>query len=95
MAVIMQFYERFDELEQLRKIFVALDKSQDGLLSLDEIRTGLTQIMGHVRGNLSEFEELMKALDKNCNGVIDYTEFLTAAVSKQRLLSQDNLKLAF
>ena len=44
---------------------------------------------------MKEFEELLIAIDKNCNGVVDYSEFLTAAVCKQRLLSMDNLKLAF
>jgi Ca2+-binding EF-hand superfamily protein len=28
------------------------------------------------------FEEIMTSLDKNMNGVIDYTEFLTAASNK-------------
>jgi Ca2+-binding EF-hand superfamily protein len=64
-------------------------------LTLDEIHEGLTTIMGHVKGNLKEFEDLMISLDKNCNGVIDYSEFLTAAVSKTKLLTTDNLKTAF
>ena len=37
----------------------------------------------------------MIALDKNHNKVIDYSEFLTAAVSKSRLLSHENLLKAF
>ena len=37
----------------------------------------------------------MGALDKNCNGVIDYSEFLVAAANKELLLSTENLKLAF
>ena len=91
----MQFYERCEELEQLRKIFVELDRDNNGLISLEEIQKGLNKVMGHLKGNLKEFEELLIALDKNCNGVVDYSEFLTAAVSKQRLLSMENLKLAF
>lgn len=87
MAVIMQFYERCEELDQLRLTFIDLDRDKNGLLTLDEIHKGLTRVMGHLKGNLKEFEELLIALDKNCNGVIDYSEFLTAAVSKQRLLS--------
>lgn len=51
--------------------------------------------MGHVKGNLKEFEELMIAIDKNCNGVIDYSEFITAAVNKTKLLSVENLRIAF
>ena len=41
------------------------------------------------------FEEIMNALDKNCNGVIDYSEFLVAAANKELLLSTGNLKMAF
>lgn len=37
----------------------------------------------------------MDDLDKDCNGVIDYTEFLTAAINKNKLLSQENLLTAF
>ena len=51
--------------------------------------------MGHVKGNMKHYEEIMIALDKDCNGMIDYSEFLTAAVDKNKLLSQKNLKLAF
>ena len=80
--MIMQFYERCEELEQLRKIFVELDRDNNGLISLEEIQKGLTKVMGHLKGNYKEFEELLIALDKNCNGVVDYSEFLTAAVSK-------------
>lgn len=37
------------------------------------------------------FEEIMQSLDRNCNGVIDYTEFLTAAANKEHLLTDLNL----
>ena len=57
------------------------------MLSIEEIRDGLKRVMGQIKGNLKEFEDLLLALDKNLNGVIDYSEFLTAAVNKQRLLS--------
>jgi calcium-dependent protein kinase len=41
------------------------------------------------------FEEMLTSLDQNCNGVIDYTEFLTAASNKEHLLSDTNLLFAF
>ena len=41
------------------------------------------------------FEEIMHSLDRNCNGAIDYTEFLTAASDKEQLLSDLNLRFAF
>lgn len=37
----------------------------------------------------------MNSLDRNCNGAIDYTEFLVAASNKETLLTDINLKFAF
>ena len=62
--------------------FIDLDRDKNGLLTLDEIHKGLNKVMGNLKGSQKEFEELLVSMDKNCNGVIDYSEFLTAAVSK-------------
>ena len=51
--------------------------------------------MGKIKTKSSEFEQIMVDLDKDCNGVIDYSEFLTAAINKHRLLTQENLEIAF
>ena len=52
-------------------------------------------MLGHVKGSMKIFDEIMQTLDKNCNGVIDYSEFLVAAADKDMLLNLTNLKLAF
>jgi calcium-dependent protein kinase len=72
-----------------------LDTSNDGLLTLEEIKEGLTTVMGKVKGKQKIYEAILITLDKDCNGVIDYSEFLTAAVNKTKLLSKDNLRTAF
>ena len=59
------------------------DQSNDGFLQLEEITAGLKEVLGHVRGSLQIFEEILQTLDKNLNGKIDYTEFLTAAADKE------------
>ena len=41
------------------------------------------------------YEEIITDLDKNCNGVIDYSEFLVAAADKEQLLNLTNLQVAF
>ena len=51
--------------------------------------------MGNVKGNMKIFDDIMASLDKNCNGVIDFTEFLTAAADKDVLLSEKNLRMVF
>jgi len=83
--------EKLDSLGELKIIFNKLDHSGDGLLQLEEITTGLKKVFGNVKGNMKIFEEIMLSLDRNCNGVIDYTEFLTAASNKENLLNDMNL----
>ncbi len=42
-----------------------------------------------------EYQQLMMSLDKDGNGVIDYTEFITGAIDKVTLLNKKNLETAF
>ena len=43
--------------------------------------------MGSLKGGAKEYEALMKTLDKNGDGVIDYTEFITAAINREHVLN--------
>ena len=90
-SVILSFHQRFDEMDRLRKIFIALDKSNDGMLTMEEIHEGLVQVMGNVKGNMREFQELMLEVDQDGDGLIDYSEFLAASVNKAKLLTSQNL----
>lgn len=51
--------------------------------------------MGYLQGGNRDYASLMKALDKDGNGVIDYQEFITAAIDKATLLNKENLRAAF
>ena len=82
-------------MEELKEVFIRLDENGDGNLQLEEITSGLKEVLGHVKGSMKIFDEIMNSLDRNCNGVIDYTEFLTAAVDKNELLCDENLKFSF
>lgn len=50
--------------------------------------------MGPVKSS-KDYAELMKSLDKDGNGYVDYTEFITAAIDKVAFLNRENLKNAF
>ena len=45
--------------------------------------------------NTTDYQSLMASLDKDGNGVIDYQEFITAAIDKVALLNKKNLISAF
>jgi len=95
MTYIVSQNESLANLKELREVFNRFDESGDGYLQLEEITNGLKEVLGHVRGNMKVFDEILEALDKNRNGVIDYTEFLTAASNKEKLLTEKNLRFAF
>ncbi len=65
-------------------------------MQIEEIETGLKNLKkGPLKNTKAEYKELMKSMDKDGNGVIDYTEFITAAIDKAALLSKKNLISAF
>lgn len=84
-----------EELEELKKIFLELDTSKDGQLSIDEIKVGMEKALGSLKGTSRDYRELMTSLDKDGNGLIDYTEFITAAIDKAAVLNKENLNSAF
>jgi calcium-dependent protein kinase len=60
------------ELDELNRMFVMLDTSKDGILSIDEIKEGLDKVLGQIGGNKHNYKDLILALDQDGNGVIDY-----------------------
>eukprot|EP00829_Urostomides_striatus_P014491 TRINITY_DN4306_c0_g1_i3.p1 TRINITY_DN4306_c0_g1~~TRINITY_DN4306_c0_g1_i3.p1 ORF type:complete len:484 (-),score=139.28 TRINITY_DN4306_c0_g1_i3:11-1462(-) len=83
------------EKEVLQQTFMALDKNADGKLSREELLEGYTTIYGNIEQANQEVEQIMKNVDSDNNGFIDYSEFLMASTNKKKLLSKENLKKAF
>ncbi len=83
------------EKENLRAIFMALDKNGDGTLTKEELLEGYAKFYGNRERARAEVESLMAKADVDNNGSIDYSEFLLAAGNKKELLSKANVKQAF
>mmetsp|Transcript_4957 Transcript_4957/g.3568 ORF Transcript_4957/g.3568 Transcript_4957/m.3568 type:complete len:181 (+) Transcript_4957:1041-1583(+) len=81
-----------EELQKLNDIFVSLDTSKDGKLQIEELKAGMSQV---VTLDKKGYFEVMDELDKNKDGFVDYTEFITAAIDKVQLLNNENLLAAF
>lgn len=72
-------------------MFKQIDTSGDGTIQNKEMADGFTNLSTKVKLALGDPQVLIESMDLDKNGVIDYTEFITAAVDKIFLVTNDNL----
>jgi calcium-dependent protein kinase len=84
-----------EDLQDYVDMFEMMDTSKDGYLSIDEIKVGVLGPMGSFYFKRTDWDEVLLSMDTDGDGRIDFTEFITAAYDKKKLLCKDNLKIAF
>jgi calcium-dependent protein kinase len=75
-------------------MFMAFDENGDGKLSKEELIKGYTSLVGEQRAH-EEVNRIMEAVDADESGFIDYSEFVSASLSRNQLLNKANLQRAF
>ena len=93
-AYIVHFLYSNQELNELKSVFQTLDKDGDGKLTYNELKNAFITYFGKSISEI-KLQEIMEDSDGNADGVISYEEFLRAGVTKEKLLEERNLKLAF
>lgn len=81
------------KIKDLREIFTQLDDNGDGLLSVEELRTGIQK--SELKEIPEDFQLLMQDIDCDGSGVIDYTEFLAATIDQKIYTMEDVVWAAF
>ena len=83
-----------DELANLRKVFMDLNTSKTGKLTVDEIRSGTQHIKETFKLSLGkdadfepDWEKLVKCIDVDGDGQVGFDEFVTAASNRYRLIT--------
>mmetsp|Transcript_65164 Transcript_65164/g.187564 ORF Transcript_65164/g.187564 Transcript_65164/m.187564 type:complete len:335 (-) Transcript_65164:159-1163(-) len=71
-----------DQIKALRETFQALDGNGDGLLTAAEMKAGLTKC--GLKEIPPDLQQILEDVDSDGSGVIDYTEFLAAALDRRR-----------
>lgn len=61
------------EKDEMKKIFLTLDKDANGTLSKEELLEGYTQIYGCKERAKLEVKELLSKADSDMSGSIDYS----------------------
>lgn len=83
-----------EESKRLSDAFSKIDKNKDGKLSHEELLEAYMQQMGK-EAAIEEVQKIMRQVDVNNSGFIDYNEFITACSAKDELLSKENIDSAF
>merc|ERR1712056_2835 len=81
------------QIKALRDTFMHLDHNGDGLLTVAELKEGLAQ--AGLKEIPEDLQQIMKDVDSDGSGVIDYTEFLAATLDKKVYLCEDACRQAF
>ena len=83
-----------EEIRQLKQDFIHLDKNGDGSISRSELLEQYIRTLDEDEARAT-VEKVMKEVDTNKNGKIDYTEFLAACMNYSKIASKKNLEAAF
>jgi calcium-dependent protein kinase len=71
------------ETAELRKAFSNIDKNHDGHLTTEELLEAYTQVLGATDAFVY-VENIMKQVDIDRSGKIEYTEFIAANVQQSQ-----------
>lgn len=79
------------KIRRLRETFLAMDRNQDGQLTIEELRSGLDA----AGLELPDLDSIIQEMDSDGSGVIDYSEFLSATLDRKQYLQEENVWAAF
>jgi len=79
-------------IRELKEMFISMDDNNDGTLSVGELKEGLSKAGVAIPQDLAE---MMDNIDTDGSGVLDYSEFLAAALDKRRYIQEDMCWRAF
>lgn len=80
-----------DELADLRDQFDAIDVDKNGSISLEEMRQALAKDIPW-RMREPRVQEIIKAIDSNTDGLVDFSEFVAATLHVRQLQEHNNEK---
>ena len=82
-----------EEIDNLRRQFIAMDKDQSGMITLEELKQAFNQMNFDL--DLAEVKHIVSEMDYYGNGKINYSEFLAATLSASDTMTDEMLWQVF
>jgi calcium-dependent protein kinase len=89
---LLAFNMNVSQISDLRNEFSILDTDGSGTISMEEFKHSLTGVHGLTAANA---EEIFKSVDIDRSAVINYNEFVAAAMGRRISIEEEHLMLAF
>ena len=80
-------------LIELSRIFYKIDRDSDGKITIEDLTKAYEEAGEKI--NKKELEEIVKMVNYDRNGFIEYDEFIRVCIPEDRLFTENNLKDAF
>ncbi|KAJ6778129.1 CALCIUM-DEPENDENT PROTEIN KINASE 13 [Salix koriyanagi] len=88
LRVIADFLS-IEEVEDIKEMFKKMDTDNDGIVSIEELKTGLRNFGSQLAE--SEVQMLVEAVDTNEKGKLDYGEFVAVSLHLQRMANDEHI----
>lgn len=89
------FHLTADETKEFVEMFKSLDENSDGVLSLDEIQKGIDNCKLSEKINGQNIMQIFNDMDVDKNGLINYTEFISALMDYEKYVKKEQLLECF
>jgi calcium-dependent protein kinase len=89
------FHMTTSEAQEFIDIFKLIDENSDGVLTIDEIKNGIKHCKFNFKINEDNLIKLFNDMDIDKNGLINYTEFVSALMDYEKSIKQEHLIACF
>jgi len=83
------------EAQEFIDMFKLIDENSDGVLTIDEIKNGIKHCKFNFKINEDNLIKLFNDMDIDKNGLINYTEFVSALMDYEKSIKQEHLIACF
>jgi calcium-dependent protein kinase len=89
------FHMSTNEAQEFINIFKLIDENSDGVLTLDEIKKGIKHCKFSFKINEDSIIKLFNDMDIDKNGLVNYTEFVSALIDYEKSVKLEHLIACF